>query len=466
MRFLIVVILILGAFPGFSQEMESEVLPFEEYLGYVKKYHPLAMQAELIIDEGQAELMKARGGFDPKLEVDFDRKAFNNSTYYDRLNATFKIPTWYGIELQANFEQNEGDFLNPEALVPEDGLYSAGVSISLAQGLLINKRMAVLKQARFFREQAKSERDLAVNQVLYEAALSYFKWLQAFNEYEIYNQFLVNAQLRFNGIKKSVEVGERAAIDSVEAAIAYQNRQLNLEKSRLELLKARLEVSNFLWLENQIPVELQESVIPQISEDDQVDRALDISEFSQREFQIENHPKLLALENKYRSLEIDRRLKANMLLPRVDLKYNFLSETPRVSNSFNTANYKSAVRVAFPLFLRKERGNLKKAKLKLQDVKFEISATELQLINKINAVQSAITSYVTQTGLNNRMVENYRKMLTAEERKFGLGESSLFLVNSRETKLIEARLKAAALQNEYFSAKALLFNNLALNPDL
>ncbi|MBT8254055.1 MAG: TolC family protein, partial [Bacteroidia bacterium] len=261
-------------------------------------------------------------------------------------------------------------------------------------------------------------------------------------------------------------VGERAAIDSVEAAIAYQNRQLNLEKSRLELLKARLEVSNFLWLENQIPVELQESVIPQISEDDQVDRALDISEFSQREFQIENHPKLLALENKYRSLEIDRRLKANMLLPRVDLKYNFLSETPRVSNSFNTANYKSAVRVAFPLFLRKERGNLKKAKLKLQDVKFEISATELQLINKINAVQSAITSYVTQTGLNNRMVENYRKMLTAEERKFGLGESSLFLVNSRETKLIEARLKAAALQNEYFSAKALLFNNLALNPDL
>ncbi|MBT8254790.1 MAG: TolC family protein, partial [Bacteroidia bacterium] len=201
MRFLIVVILILGAFPGFSQEMESEVLPFEEYLGYVKKYHPLAMQAELIIDEGQAELMKARGGFDPKLEVDFDRKAFNNSTYYDRLNATFKIPTWYGIELQANFEQNEGDFLNPEALVPEDGLYSAGVSISLAQGLLINKRMAVLKQARFFREQAKSERDLAVNQVLYEAALSYFKWLQAFNEYEIYNQFLVNAQLRFNGIK-------------------------------------------------------------------------------------------------------------------------------------------------------------------------------------------------------------------------------------------------------------------------
>jgi len=56
--------------------------------------------------------------------------------------------------------------------------------------------------------------------------------------------------------------------------------------------------------------------------------------------------------------------------------------------------------------------------------------------------------------------------LKAEERKFQLGESSLFLVNSRESKLIDGQLKAIALQNKYFTTKAKLFNSSAVNPDL
>ena len=47
---------------------------FEEYLGYVKKFHPLVKQANLKITEAQAELMKARGAFDPKLEANYDEK--------------------------------------------------------------------------------------------------------------------------------------------------------------------------------------------------------------------------------------------------------------------------------------------------------------------------------------------------------------------------------------------------------
>ena len=147
-----------------AQEMNS-VLRFDEFLGYVKAYHPVVKQVSLIIDESQATLMKARGAFDPILEVDYDRKKFKNTEYFDKLNATFKIPTWYGIELKANFEENEGLFLNPEGTLPQDGLYSAGVSFSVAQGLLINKRMASVKQAKLFREQAKADRDILVNTI-------------------------------------------------------------------------------------------------------------------------------------------------------------------------------------------------------------------------------------------------------------------------------------------------------------
>ena len=52
-------------------------------------------------------------------------------------------------------------------------------------------------------------------------------------------------------------------------------------------------------------------------------------------------------------------------------------------------------------------------------------------------------------------------MLNAEERKFFLGESSLFLVNSRESKLIDAKLKAIEIENSFLSTKASLFNVIA-----
>ena len=77
-------------------------------------------------------------------------KNFHGTEYYSLWHGTFKIPTWYGIDLKAGYEQNEGYYLNPENNTPDDGLWSAGVNIRLAQGLLYNERMNNLKQAKIF----------------------------------------------------------------------------------------------------------------------------------------------------------------------------------------------------------------------------------------------------------------------------------------------------------------------------
>ncbi len=450
-----------------SQELtSSKVLRFDEYLGYVKKFHPIVKQAQLVIDESQAKLMKSRGAFDPKIEVDYDRKKFKSTEYFDKLNATFKVPTWYGIELKANFEENTGDFLNPEASLPLDGLYNAGISFSAARGLLINDRMAAVKQAKLFREQAKADRDLLVNTILFDASVVYFKWLQAYNENQLFQNFLVNAEQRFRGVKRGVEVGERAAIDSIEARIAVNDRKLNYEQTKVKLIKASLELSNYLWLDNNMPVELQDDIIPDINSEEAIDTTFNTSVLRQNEFELDAHPKILSLDYKLQYLGVDKRLKANRLLPQVDIQYNFLSTTPEIARSFNTGEYKAGLNFSMPLFLRKERGDLKLAKLKMQDIEYQIDATRVSLSNKIEAVKQELDSYVIQNSVTAQMVSDYREMLRAEERKFQLGESSLFLVNSRESKLIDGQLKAISLQNKYFTTKAKLFNSLATNPEL
>jgi len=221
-----------------------------------------------------------------------------------------------------------------------------------------------------------------------------------------------------------------------------------------------------LWLDNNIPVELQPNVIPDTESEAIISNTLQVSELTLNNFNIEEHPKLQSLSFKYESLNIDRRLKANMLLPKIDLEYNFLTQTPDVVNTFNTINYKSGVNISFPLFLRKERGDLKLAKLKMNDLEFEITSSKVQIQNKINAIKRELDSYLRQNDLTRIMVEDYETLVKAEERKFNLGESSLFLVNTRESKLIDAKLKAIELENQYFSTKALLFNSLIANPSL
>ncbi|WP_299608568.1 TolC family protein [uncultured Aquimarina sp.] len=449
----------------FSQEQDPLILNFQEYLGFVKKHHPIAKQAELTISVGEANLLKSRGGFDPKIEVDYDRKDFKGSEYYDLLNATFKVPTWYGIELKANFEQNEGIFLNPERTVPDEGLYSAGISVPIAQGLLINERMAALKKARLFRDQTKADRDILVNEILYNASLAYFNWLEAYNEKEIYQNFLINAQTRFEGIKKSALAGDKAIIDTVEAKITVQNRQLSLEQSKVKLMKSSLELSNFLWIGNNIPIELQPNVIPDNDVDEVIDQTLQIQQAMISEVDLENHPKLRSLNYKIEGLEVDRKLKANKLLPKINLEYNFLTPSPEVANSFNNADYKGGVTFEFPLFLRKERGAVKLAKYKIQDSQYELASVQLQIENKVNAITNELDSFTTQNQLIADIVNDYTTLLRAEERKFSFGESSVFLINSRESKLIDAELKRNKLQNKYFSTKAKLFKNLAVNPE-
>jgi len=451
MRFLICLLFPLALI---AQNIES-TLSFEEYINLVKTEHPITKQANLKIDEGNAYLTKARGGFDPKLEGNFDTKEFKDKQYYDQLNAKLKLPTWYGIELQAGFEENSGVFLNPENSVPNNGLYNAGISASLGQGLFINKRMADLKKAKAYQNQTIAERELLVNNIIFNASLAYFNWEQAYQNLKVYESFLKNASFRFNGIKKQVVFGEKAPIDSLEALIIVDNRKLQFEQAKIDFNTSTLEVSNYLWLNN-TPVEIKEQINPIEVNENSFNQVL----INNTEFDLENHPKIKALNFKTEALEIDQKLKANKLLPKIDVTYNFITQQADQANSFMTDNYKAKIGVAFPLFLRKERGDLQLAKIKLDAIRFDTESTRLGIENKIKSLNFEVDNYKNQLTLIENIAKNYQTLLSAEERKFNLGESAIFLVNSREKSLIDAKIKVNSIKNKYLTTKAKLYNSL------
>lgn len=446
-----------------AQNVVSKELKYDEFLGYVKKYHPLVKSANLEIGFAQANLMMARGGFDPKIEVDFEQKKFKDSEYYSLLNSSFKIPTWYGIEIKAGFDNSEGVFLNPENTMPNQGLTSLGISVPIGQGLFINQRMADLRMAKIQLKLSQAQQRLSAIAVLYDASIAYFNWKRNYNEVKMYETYLANANIRYKGIATLIREGDRPAIDSVEAGIIVRNRELSLEDSKLKLAKAKLDLSNYLWLENNIPLELQEDIFPEEKLLSTIKETLRTNELMMANPSIVNHPKINALENKIQMLDVERKLKANMLLPKIDLGYSYLSE-PSAFSDYKFQDYKVGLNFYFPVFLRKERGSLKIAKFKLQDAQFDLDLERVQLTNKINAQQTEISSLEKQKSLIDDLVKDNQTMLNSEERLFTFGESSIFLINTRENNLVTSQISQLTIENRYFNSNAELFKIMA-NPD-
>jgi outer membrane protein TolC len=87
---------------------------------------------------------------------------------------------------------------------------------------------------------------------------------------------------------------------------------------------------------------------------------------------------------------VDRKLKANALLPKVDLSYSYLSE-PQYIDSYKFENYKVGINFSYPIFLRKERGG--SVQYKIQETTNSLNLERLQLLRiKIKAQKEVITS--------------------------------------------------------------------------
>jgi len=434
---------------------------FNEFLGYVKKYHPLVKQADLKLNEAQANLMLARGAFDPKIEVEYNEKQFKTSEYYSILNSSFKIPTWYGIELKAGFDNTEGIYVNPENTLPNSGLTSLGIAVPIGQGFFINQRMTDIRKAKIARNLNAAERNLQAIEIIYEAAVSYMNWKRSFEEVKLYENYIQNALIRYKGIATLINEGDKPAIDSIEAGIVVKTRQLNLEDAKLKLTKAKLELSNYLWLENNIPLELNDNLRPEDFLTNTIKETLQINELAP--IDLDNHPKIKALDAKIAMLKVDRKLKANALLPKLDLSYNYLSEPSYIDN-YRFEDYKIGLNFSFPLFLRKERGSLKLADLKIKDSEFNLQFERKNLENKIKSQQQEIVSLEKQQEYNDKLVKDFTKLLNAEDRLFEMGESSLFIINSRENSLVSSQLNEIALENRYLNAIISIYKTLA-NPN-
>jgi len=448
----IIFILLFFSFNVFAQE---KTLSLDNTLDIVRKYHPIVRQSNLQIKQANNALLSSRGVFDPTLGIVGENKTFDNREYFNYYNPELKIPTWYGIDFKAGVENNIGQRLDP-SLTANKSTY-VGLSLDPLRGLIYDKRRAAVQQATSMVHLTMQEQLLVVNDLLFEATDAYWNWVTTHLLNSILQDVLKTNQQRFEFVKQSFQHGDRASIDTIEALAQLQLVQSMQLQAALDLQKARFSLSNYFWDDQSQPYVFGAEIIPDTSSNQ--------FDYSKVELPLLNnvldkalssHPKLFAIDSKKDMLEIDRKVKTLDLLPSLKFNYNFLNSGYATPDFFKQAlfrnNYKYGISFGLPLLQRQARGDLAKTKNKITEIDYARKLTEFEIQNKVKSTYAESVSLVNQIQVSEQNYINNKKLLDAENIKFSMGESSMFLVNSREVKLIEIQQKLVSLKTKFFKS--------------
>lgn len=415
----------------------------QELLQVVKSYHPVARQAGLQREEAGAEVRIARGAFDPVVSSYNSRKETEGLLYYQHRQHEVRIPTWYGIELRAGTESLSGDRLNPSDT--KGSVTYVGVSVPLLRNLIMDKRRAVLNEAKLMQEASAVEQQRMLNDLIYEALKAYRQWWQQYQLAQLFKAAMANAQKRMGMVRAAYLQGERPAIDTLEAFTQVQAFQLREGEIAMETAKAQLELSLYLWTDTGEPYELPNDAAPEDSAPVVKDAAL-LAGYLEA---LQDHPELVQYQYKLSALQLDRQLAFQSLLPSVNLHYNQLGKERSLKETIRSPwlhnNYRFGISMSLPLRLSEGRGMYNKAGIKLQRTRLEQLTKKVALETKVKQSFTQWQQLKGQLQVQQAAVTNYGLLQRGEEVRFFNGESSLFLINSREAKTLEAREKLIAL---------------------
>jgi outer membrane protein TolC len=427
------------------------------------EYHPIVKQTRLLSEMAKQEVRLARGAFDPKLETRLNLKEFDNKEYYNKWIASFTVPIWFPIDPKIGIERNTGAYLNNENSLPiadNNKQLFTGISLPLGRGLFTDDRRAAVQQANLFTQMAQAEQIKLINKILLEAAKDYWQWYYAYYNYRLMNQNTAIAQEIFSRVKLNAEFGEASVVDTVQAKITYQQRLVEQQEAYLEFRNTGIKISNYLWDESLSPLQLSDNVAPVLVQTDGEILALTTLEELTLQAR-QNHPELTKLTIKLDQLEVDRKLAAEYLKPKLDLSYNFLNQPLQPSGEFQSFSflndYKFGLDFAMPILIRKERSKLAQTKIKIRETEYSRTQSEREIINQVNMIHNQLVNTNGILTRQNSIALNYQRLLNAELTNLENGESDLFKINVQQEKLIQSQSKLLKLKAEYEKMKATIY---------
>ena len=417
-------------------------ISLDSAIAWVLRKHPLAFAAEAVELRGPAALMGAKGGFDPNIVGSYEHKDYIDSDYFEYSDVGVKWQSPYALKVEAGHMFADGIFLNPERFISSVDVGQAYISLKLPiiQGLVTDKYRVGVKQGEVAIERNLAAAEIIRNELRYDLAVAYTNWAYAITVLNIFEETEDLIALRLANTIGLYQQGDKPAVDTLEARVALFNQQLTTQQARVEAQVAEQELRAMYW---DLPTEALPS-----------EGAL-LAPIPEGLGPITDNPELAELRASFADLQLERTLKKEYLKPELNVGYTIVGDgfdlTPRddpdggINNLFTDA-YKVGATFRYPIRNRAAKAEVEMADIKLAETGAKLEAKRQSLLTKAEAYSNAAFAYDTQLDDVAMLAGQAAQLLQFERELFDLGESTQFLLNSREQGLQKALLTRAKLK--------------------
>lgn len=433
----------LGLWIALTPAALGQVVPWNEFIGTVRDRSVDVRVAQAKVREAQAKRMAAFAAFEPRIDLSSEGKDYGNDLQYrlDRAEARVGLPG--GIDLVGGASQATGAFINPERKTPTEGLANFGISAPLGGALIFSDRQYAWGAASRDLELEEAKLDRVQRKVTLDAVKAYTFWQAQSEVQSAVDDALSVAAERLRLVREAFRLGERSEMDTLEAYLSWVDRRADAAKQQNLSAAAVADVERLLRGAEDISVNLR-GVRP---EERPVILGLN-AELSIAGPGAQNVPELAMAGAALRRERLATTTAWAQWLPAPYVDYRMIQWG---GSAWNPEAVQWKVGLAVPLFNQKARADLAGAQARLRAAQANATATQ-------NAVEVLRTQLEQQV----QALDSERKALTSaetaayallqqERRRFALGESTMFILATRESKYLEAvqkrTLASAKLQS-------------------
>ena len=459
----------LGALGQLATSSESS-LRLAEVVASVERHYPLIEAAQQDQQAAQAELLSARGGFDPSLVA---RAEGSPLGYYQngRFDLRFEQPTpLWGTNFFAGYRASVGKFADYDGKLETNqyGELRAGMSLPLWRNGSIDRRRAAIKRAEL--GVSVSQTGVVAQRIdaIRLASLRYFEWVATGQRLALAKQLLELAQGRDQALAIRVERGDLPQIDRVDNQRALLQRQGLLVSAQRSLQQATIELSIYLrdaqgepllCDTSRLPARLPAPSGPSLSATGamavEVAGSYDLQALRRDvELALRARPELQRLQLQRQQLQVERDLAKNQMAPAIDVQAAVSQDFGPGSETREKTTVDAGVVIDIPLRNRVNRGRVSVAESGMQRISAQQRLQRDRIFAELADVRSALLAASARAQLAESEVQVARDVEAAEKTRYELGDSTLLLVNLREQATAEAALRQIDALLDYHRATA------------
>lgn len=363
-----------------------------------------------------------------------------------------------GASLYGKYSLSRGDFpiYQDENFTNEGGDLKLGVLFSLLRDRDIDQRRFREIDSRLALEQADLEVLLTRVGVQQQALVAYWRWVAAGQQLAVYEDLLRIAREREVGLVKEVESGRRARIFLTENRQNITRRQTLVTTAERAFRRAGNRLAFYLRDDAGMPRQPSPARLPTppVAEPDEAVAAVPALDMSGT---LERRPELRILRTTMERALRKVELSENALLPRLDFNLELSQPFGAVGEGGASRDETDTIvglSFSVPLERRAARGKLSQAEAKLQALRAEQRRVEDKMEIELRNILLELNVALRLMQLAALEVEQTEALRRAEVARFERGASDFFVVNVREERAADARVRYYEAYGETRIARA------------